>query len=198
LGTTLAFLDLFSKHPQKPVIHGTKVLVCALDAKFDELVKNDSNIYSQYYPLTTSSVFATINELLGEIKRRYDVVHLFVDVSPAGVITDRAGTDLVGTSLIQKCCESDVKLLWIASDNKADGYIQGFKGSSKPINLVMTINRDAPKFSNFLGALLSRMSSGKTMPTAWAEISPQTSRDPRHTELPATIFSAGRGAVILR
>jgi hypothetical protein len=194
----LGFLDLFSKHPQKGVIHSTKVLVCSLDAKFDELLKSDSSVYSQYYSLTTSSGFATINELLAEIRKRYDVVHLFADVSPSGVLTDRDGIDLFGTSLIQKCCESDVKLLWIASDNKPDGYIQGFKGSSKPINLVMTINRDAPKFSNFLSALLSRMSGGETMPIAWAAISTQMARDPRHTELPVTIFSAGRGAVILR
>lgn len=36
------------------------------------------------------------------------------------------------------CCDSDVKLLWVASDNKPEGYIKGFK-VAKPLNLVMAI-----------------------------------------------------------
>jgi len=188
--------DLFSKRPENEAIHRTKVLVCSLGAKFQELAEEDSPIYSKFYPLTTVSFFSTINELLESIKNKYDVVHLFVEVPADGILTDSTGNQIAGTTLVQKCCESDVKLLWIASDNKPDGYIKGFKGG--PINLVMTIKRNDSKFPHFLSALLTRMSSGEKMPTAWVAISPQTSRDSRHADLPATIFSAGRGGAILR
>jgi hypothetical protein len=66
------------------------------------------------------------------------------------------------------------------------------------LNLVMTINRNGPNFPNFLSKLLSRMSGGETMPTAWAALVPQTRHDLSHADLPATIFSAGRGSVKLR
>lgn len=192
----MGFRDLFTKRPQKSEVHGTKVLVCSLQPKFDELLKADSNIYSKFYSSTTAKAFTSIPELQGAI-RGHDIVHLFVDVSPTGLMTDGSGNELIGTELIERCCDSDVKLLWVASDNKPDGYIKGFK-VGKPLNLVMTINRNGPNFATFLGQLLSRMSGGETMPTAWAALLPQTSRDPRHAHLPSTIFSAGRGGVKLQ
>jgi len=192
----LGIRGLFTKSPQKLEVHGTKALVCGLYSKFDELIKADSSVYSQFYPSTTVTPTTGIRELLGTI-RGFDIVHLFADVSPTGIMADTKGNELVGTELIGKCCDSDVKLLWVASDNKPDGYIKGFK-VAKPLNLVMTINRNGPSFSTFLGQLLSRMSSGETMPTAWAALAPQTQHDPRQARLPATIFSAGRGGVKLR
>jgi hypothetical protein len=190
--------DLFAKRPQKEEIRNTKVLVCSLHARFEELLKADSNTYSQFYPLTTATHFAGIKELLDAIAGGYDIVHLFADLSPIGVLTDVGGNELMGTALIQKCCDSAVKLLWLASDNTPDAYIKGFKAAGKPLNLVMTINRNGLRFCTFLGQLLSRMSGGETMPNAWVSISPQTPHDPRHSDLPVTIFSAGRGTVKLR
>ena len=187
----MGFRDLFTKSPQKSEVHGTKVLVCSLQPKFDELLKADSTIYSKFYSSTTAKVFTSFHELLGAI-RGHDIVHLFVDVSPTGFMTDVSGNELIGTELIDRCCDADIKLLWVASDNKPDGYIQGFK-VVKPLNLVMTINRNGPNFATFLSQLLSRMSGGETMPAAWAALAPQTPRDPQHAHLPSTIFSAGRG-----
>jgi hypothetical protein len=191
----LGIRSLFTKSPQKLEVYGTKALVCGLHPKFDELIKDDSNVYSQFYPSTTVTPFTGIVELLGRM-RGFDIVHLFADVSPTGIMADTKGKELVGTDLIGKCCDSDVKLLWVASDNEPDGYIKGFK-VAKPLNLVMTINRNGASFSTFLGQLLSRMSSGETMPTAWAAVAPQTQHDPQQAHLPATIFSAGRGGVKL-
>jgi hypothetical protein len=192
----LRFRDLFTKSPQKAEVHGTKVLVCSLHPKFDELLKADGNVYSQFYPSTTVTACITILELLGAI-RGYDGVHLFADVSAAGFVTDGSGNELIGADLIDRCCDADIKLLWLASDNKPDGYIAGFK-VKKPLNLVMTLNRNGSNFDTFLRQLLSRMSRGETMPTAWAALSPQAPRDSRHAHLPSTIFSAGRGGVKLR
>jgi hypothetical protein len=192
----MGFRDLFARSSQKSEVHGTKSLLCTLHPKFDELLKTDSKVYSEFYPSTTVMPCTGIRELL-EAMKGSDIVHLFADVSPTGVMADTKGNELVGTELIEKCCNSDVKLLWIASDNKPDGYIKGFK-AAKPLNLVMTINRNGPNFAAFLAQLLSRMSRGETMPAAWAALAPQTPRDPGHAHLPATIFSAGRGSVKFR
>jgi len=138
----------------------------------------------------------TIHELLQTIGG-YDVVHLFVDVSPIGLMVDASANEISGTDLIEKCCDSGVKLLWVASDNKPEGYIKGFK-PVKPLNLVMTIHRNGPAFATFLGQLLSRMSGGEAMPNAWAPLAPQAAGDPHRDRLPATIFSAGSGGARFR
>ncbi len=192
----MGFRDLFTKSSRGTEVHATKVLVCGLDQKFSELIETDAKIYSQFYPTTTVTSCTTIPELLRTI-RGYDVVHLFVDVSPIGLMADASADELSGTDLIAKCCDSGVKLLWVASDNKPEGYIKGFK-PVKPLNLVMTIHRNDPDFAAFLGGLLSRMSGGEAMPNAWAALAPQIPGDPNHARLPATIFSAGLGSARFR
>ena len=193
----LAIRDLFSKRGEHEVV-GTKILLASLDPKFAELAKADSNCYSQFYHAPTVLVLESIPELLGTIDKGYDIVHLFCDVSPEGTISDGRGGKIVGTTVIQSCCNSDVKLLWVASENKAEGYIKGFKAAGKRLNLVMTVSRNGSKFPLFLEKLLSRMSMGETMPTAWVSISPQSPKDPRQQDSPGCIFSAGRAGVKLR
>jgi hypothetical protein len=109
------------------------------------------------------------------------------------MIADSAGNEITGTELIQRCGDADVKLFWLASDNKADGYTKNFKRSVKPMNLVMTLSRNGAAFSTFLGQLLNDMSSGTLMPNAWVAIVPQGNiNDPRHADKPGMIFFAGR------
>jgi hypothetical protein len=193
----LGIRNLFSKGGQDEVVDA-KILIASLDPKFLELMKVDSSCYSQFYHAPTVLVFEGIQELVGTIEKGYDIVHLFCDVSSDGTITDNHGAKVVGTTVIQSCCNSDVKLLWVASENKAEGYIKGFKAAGKRLNLVMTINRNGSKFQPFMEKLLSRMSMGETMPAAWVSISPQSPNDPRQQDSPACIFAAGRGGVKLR
>ena len=177
---------------------GSKVLVCSLDPKFAELLDADRNSYGRFYPTATAATFTSIKELSAAIGKGYDVIHLFCDASPEGIIAGGSGATITGTSLIQMCCDSGVKLLWIASENKPDAYIEGFKAGGKPLNLVMTIHRQGPKFSLFLEKLLSKMSLGETMPQAWVAISLQSPNDPSQKDSPVCIFAAGRAAVKLR
>jgi hypothetical protein len=169
-----------------------------LDPKFAEVANADCRCYSQFYPTPTESVFENAQELLAAIDKRYDVVHLFCDVTSHGNITDVQGRETAATSLIQSCSDSDVKLLWLASENKPEGYIKGFKAAQKPLNLVLTLDRKGSRFSSFLENLLRKMSAGETMPVAWVSLSPQNSNDPRNQDGPACIFAAGRGGVRLR
>jgi hypothetical protein len=197
-GEALGIKSLFSKQTREENVVGTKILVASLDPRFAELQKIDSTSYSRFYRTPTIAVFAGAQELLETIGMGYDIVHLFCDVSENGTIIGSNGTTSTGASLIQSCCDSDVKLLWVASENKPDGYIKGFRADGKRLNLVMTMSRNGSKFSTFLEKILSKMSAGETMPVAWVAVAPQSPQDPRHQESPACIFAAGRGGVKLR
>jgi hypothetical protein len=189
----LGLRDLF----RKDEVSGSKVLVCSFDAKFSELIKSDSEVYSSCYPSTTASEFSGIPHLKAALAQQPDIAHLFCDVSLDGVITDARGNTITGTELIELCCDSDVKLLWIASANKPEGYIKAFNPRGKRINLVMTLNRLGPNFSHFLGNLLAQMSLGEAMPVVWNQLCPQMPRS-AHPDAPECIFFAGRGGVRLR
>jgi hypothetical protein len=189
--------DLFKKRAQDEVF-GAKVLVAALDRKFAELVNADGRCYSQFYPTPAETIFEDAAGLLNAIGGGYDVVHLFCDVTQDGSIADSRGHKTPAMLLMQACADSDVKLLWVASENKPDGYIKGFKSSGKPLNLVLTIDRKNSRFTDFLQDLLRKMSAGETMPVAWVSLAPQSPEDPRSQNAPGCIFAAGRGAVRLR
>lgn len=185
----------------KDEIIGSKVLVCSIGNHFEPLVTSDGAIYAQFYSGTIKAIFATTSDLTAAIiRQRYDIVHLCCDISKSGVLQDGAGNvTTTGTELIQICCDAGVKLLWMASDNHADCYINGFQARRKRINLVMTINRKDPYFLKFLDKLLFRMSCGNRMPVAWADLWPQIpTRDSVDPNFPSLIFYAGRGGVKLR
>jgi hypothetical protein len=186
----------FSKR-QTDEVTGTKVLVCSLGQKFDKLLHDDRSSYARFYRAVTATDFSTIKQLSQAIEKKYDIVHLFCDVSPSGMVVDRRGNTITGTSLIEECADSDLKLLWMANENKPEGYIKGFKLAGKHINLVMTINRNGSKFSMFLEKLLSKLSRGETIPVAWAALAPQAPGQPQQ-DLPGCIFAAGRPGVKLR
>jgi hypothetical protein len=143
-----------------------------------------------------------VGVLLADLAFVLDIVHVFFcDVSADGKIIDQQRSNIDRTALIHDCGFTDVKLLWIASDNKPESYVRGFhlKGTSgKGLNLVMTIERKGPKFAKFLEQLLCKMSAGETMASAWASVASQNPRDPRNQNAPSRIFAAGRGGVSFR
>jgi hypothetical protein len=189
----MGFLDLF----RKDEVIGSRVLVCSLDAGFRDLMDADRHAYSQFYASTETAVFDASDGLIAALAKRYDIVHLFCDVLPDGKLADSSDSILTGTQLIQKCCESNVKLLWIASNNESDRYISGFNARAKRINLVMTLDRNGPKFSEFLEKLLFKIFYGDTLPVAWVALVPQRATA-EHANLPSCIFYAGRGGAKLR
>lgn len=190
----MGILDLFRKN--KDEVYGTRVLVCAIDGRFDDLLKEDSEIYGRYYRATTIALLPSIQSLLGCLEQKFDIVHLIADVTEAGTIRDASGREITGTELIQRCCDHEVKLLWAASDNPPERYIKGFGARGKHLNLVMTLERNGPNFSGFLEKMLSRMAYGETMPIVWNEICPQIPRS-ENKDAPKSIFSAGCGGVRL-
>jgi hypothetical protein len=187
-------MGLFDSFRKEEVV-GTKVLVCALDARFSALMNSDNQQYRRLYPATTATTFAGMQQLTEAIAQPYDVVHLYVDVSPDGKISDSSGTSLTGTQLIDAGCAANVKLLWIASDNKAENYSRNFDARGKKINLVQTIRRLGPYFPLFLGNLLEKISAGESVPKAWEDLNPKGG-DSVQPDTPECLFVSGRKVVL--
>jgi hypothetical protein len=193
-GHTMGILDLFREN--KDEVQGTRVLVCAVDDRFDDLLKEDSEVYGRYYRATTTAVLPSIQVLLGRLEQKFDIVHLIADLTETGTIRDASGREITATELIQRCCDHDVKLLWAASDNPPERYLNGFGARGKRLNLVLTLKRKGSNFPSFLRKILSRIAYGDTMPVAWNEICPQIPGS-EHKDAPESIFFAGRGGVRL-
>ncbi len=188
--------DLFTRRTQKTVT-GSKVLTSTIDPRFRESFDADSEVYMRHYRCVDALLLSGIAGLLGAIENSYDIVHLFSPLAPGGLLMDTGGMTLIGSELIERCCERDVKLLWIANENKAEDYVKGFRVAGKPLNLILTISRNGTRFTGFLDKLLSRIASGETLPVAWAALVPQAN-GPWQQDLPGCIFFAGRaGAKVL-
>jgi hypothetical protein len=183
------------RHPQQ-VVGESRVLVCALDSRFRESLDADSAVYLRHYRRTEAALFSGIGDLLRAIELGYDIIHLFSPLAPGGLLSDASAATLLGSDLIEKCCERDVKLLWIANDNKPDDYVKGFRAVGSPLNLIMTISRNKTYFGDFLENLLFRMSGGETLPIAWTALAPQAQGLWQEC-LPSCIFFAGRADVRL-
>jgi len=182
-------------HKKKDEVHGARVLVCAFAQRFEGLLKLDFDVYGQYYRATTTQLFPDIQALPARLEQKYDIVHLIADVAESGAIRDASGHEIMGTELVQRCCDQDVKLLWLASDNPP-GYTKGLGVRGKRLNLVMTLQRKGANFPNSLKEILSRMAYRETMPIAWHDICPQIPGS-EHKRAPESIFFAGRGGVKL-
>jgi hypothetical protein len=172
-----------------------EILICSLDHFYDEAFESDVESYSQHYHVDAIGA-ATIRCLLQAMARQYDVIHLLCRISDDGMLEDHAGATLSGRELIKSCCNTDVKLLWVAAENNADAYIKGFPAGGKPINVVMTISRNGKHFSSFLRQILGKVVRGEKLPVAWTALVPQTA-GPWQRDLPACIFVSGRSDVSL-
>jgi hypothetical protein len=194
----LGIRDLFKSRSKDDDTRATRVLVAALDQKFAELVSIDGRCYCAVYPDAKQKSFENVEGLLKAIGDGYEVIHLFCDVTADGEITGGQGRELSATDLIDGCCKSGVKLLWIASDNKPEAYVKGFKPAKKPLNMILTIERKNSRFPAFLEGLLRKMSQGETLPVSWVSLAPQNSNDPRNQEAPSCIFVAGLASARFR
>jgi hypothetical protein len=188
----MGLLDAF----RKDEVVGTRVLVCGLGPKFDELRKSDERVYKRFYPATTSMAAATLAELNEAVGQHHDIVHLFCDVDTQGAITDGAGARMTGAELLESSFDAGVKLLWIASDNFADPYNAGFKTKALKLNVVLTERRLGPNFSLFLDNLLTKLSGGESFAKAWSVVSKPEGKSVQ-PDVPHTIAALGRGGIVL-
>jgi len=193
-------MGIFDAFRKEDVV-GSKVLVCqlapAFTTKFDEYLDSDLRVYKRFYPAAASAKFTSVAELRGAVAHAYDVLHLFCDASAAGVISDPSGDRITGTELLKAAADAGVKLLWIASDNPQEAYDAGFKTKGLKINVVLTLRRLGPNTSFFLDNLFSKMAAGETLAKAW-QVAANPEGKSVQPDVPHTITSLGRGAVVLR
>ncbi|HUO14711.1 MAG TPA: hypothetical protein VMX38_06975 [Verrucomicrobiae bacterium] len=182
---------------RKDEVVGAKVLVCALDAKHEDLRERDERIYRRFYAATTSVVPSTVAELKQSLSQAYDIVHLLCDVNPEGALVDSSRAKLSGDDLLKTCVDAGVKLLWLGSDNFAEQYNAGFHPKGMKLNVILTERRLGPNFSLFLDGLLSKLSAGESVSKAWNVASKPEGKSVQ-PDVPHTITSLGRGSVILR
>jgi hypothetical protein len=186
---------------RKEEVTGTKVLVGQLGTgqgtKFDEDLKSDLRVYKRFYPAASSATFTTVAELRGAAAHSYDVLHLFCDIGPGGVITDASGDRVTGTELLAAAVNSGVKLFWIGNDNPQEVYDAGFKTKGLKINSVLTLRRLGSNTSLFLDNLLSKMQAGDSLSKAWS-VASQPAGKSVQPDVPHTISSLGRGAIVLK
>jgi hypothetical protein len=186
---------------RKEEITNSKVLVSQLGTaqgtRYDEEQKSDLRVYKRFYPAASSAVFTTVAELRGAIDHKYDILHLFCDIGPGGIITDASGDRLSGSDLLKSAVDAGVKLLWIGNDNPQEAYDAGFKTKGLKINTVLTLRRLGSNTSLFLDSLLAKMQSGETLAKAWS-IASQPEGKSVQPDVPHTISSLGRGSVVLK
>jgi hypothetical protein len=91
----MGIADLFKKR-NRDEISGTKVLVSSLDSKFSTLALADKSSYAKFYSVPSEQSFNGIEALLSAIRKGYDVVHLFCDVSVDGNIVEQNGGHISG------------------------------------------------------------------------------------------------------
>jgi len=193
-------MGIFDSFRKEEVI-GTKVLVGQMGTgqgtRFDEELKSDLRVYKRFYPAASSATFTTVAELRGAIDHKYDVLHLFCQLSTGSVITDASGDRLTGADLLKSAVDSGVKLLWIGNDNPQEAYDAGFKTKGLKLNAVLTLRRLGSNTSLFLDSLLAKMQSGETLAKAWS-IASQPEGKSVQPDVPHTISSLGRGSVVLK
>lgn len=189
----MGLLDAFRKDEVK----GTKVLIASLGAQFDDLLKGDERVYKRFYPAVVVLRQLHLADLKQTLAQHYDIVHLFCAVDAQGAIADDAGGRITGAELLQAAVAADVKLLWVASDNFAQPYQAGFNAKGSKLNVILTERRLGPNFSLFLDNLLTRLANGESFSKAW-NVAAKPEGKSVQPDVPHTITSLGRGAVVLR
>ena len=121
----MGILDL----SHKDEVRGAKVLVCALDNRFDDLLKGDAEVYGRYYRATTTTVFPGIQALLGGLEQKYDIVHLICDVSADGAIADTSGEEITGNATHSELLRSERKVIVVRQRQSTRTVHKGIRGA---------------------------------------------------------------------
>jgi hypothetical protein len=187
-------MNWFTRKKRDFTVTPTKVLVSAVGAenRLHSMAVSDGAIYSKHYSNVTLAPVDSLDSLIDKIKTDgFDIVHVLLNVNADGAVDQTpAGR------ILRACADTGVRLIFFASENSPEVYTSHFQSAN--IDLVMTIDRKEEKFLTFLDSLLQKMTSGKTVPSAWIELAPQTEHASEHEDVPSCIFAVGRGSVVLQ
>ena len=184
----VAILAFFMRRPVAPriVIKNPTLGVLDLASPSDSAsAAGDVKVLAPYFSAVKQSV---------DVSPRCDVLLLYCEMDSGGALR---GSRRRLREIIR---DTGATVVVVATEHPVDTYIAGAAqsdfGQANPVmaNLVMTLDRKGPVFSEFLGRLFAQMKRGVTMPVAWNKLAPQIP-GVEHKDVPQTIFACERGPV---
>jgi hypothetical protein len=139
-----------------------------------------------------ATIFSEVKNGAGYQVPNCDILFIYANVTSDGSIG--LGTNSTVRHLAQK---AGATITVVASSNPSANLLAAARlAGPKQANLVWTLDRKGEAFSRFFVELFTRMKKGRSMPVAWAAISPQVpSRKQQDLDLPETICQLEAGQV---
>jgi hypothetical protein len=132
------------------------------------------------------SLFANVRESASEVPR-CDVLFIYCTIHPDGSVVG----SLQPVREVIKNAGAYVAV--VAAENPPEAYVKGLgKKGDWSANIVMTLDRKDPKFSEFFARLFESMFNGRSMLLTWVQLAPQMPGR-EHPDAPGTIMAAEAG-----
>lgn len=174
LKTTLDQFEGKGTEARRQRVLGTRVLV-AVFGRDDELNKRaelDASKYKVYYPNVELRQSMDAQSFLVHLStEQYDVVHLLGKYDSRAIFKDETGFQLRLSDVRRACDYAQVKMLWLATENDLEVIKDNPVIHSPSFHFVVTKAR-GENFPKFLSGLLSRLSRGESLVTAWEAFVP--------------------------
>lgn len=154
---------------RKKKVSGTRILVAVLgDTKeMIDAADQDYNKYAVYYKNVERRRSMNAQEFLVLLSSEcFDIIHLHGRFDKRAVFQDSTGFQLRLRDVKRACEYSQVKLLWLASDNSLHYLRDNPVLNQPPFHLVLTSSR-GDNFPKFLSTLLARIARGESVMHAW-------------------------------
>lgn len=156
-------------------VSGTRILVAALgDSKeMIDAADQDYSKYAVYFKNVERKRSMNAQEFLVLLSSEcFDIIHLHGRFDRRAVFEDSTGFQLRLSDVKRACDYSQVKMLWLASDNNLHYLRDNPVLDRPPFHLVLTSSR-GENFPKFLSTLLARIARGESVISAWNSFVPQ-------------------------
>jgi eukaryotic-like serine/threonine-protein kinase len=154
---------------RKQKIEGTRILVAALGDDRDLIAgaEIDASKYELYYNRVELRKSMTAQEFIVLLSTdKFDVVHLHGFYDKECTFRDSTGFALRYSDIKRACDYAQVKLVWLASNNGLEPMKPYLEPENPSFHLILTSARGA-NFPKFLSSLLSRITRGELLSSAW-------------------------------
>jgi serine/threonine protein kinase len=155
-------------------ILGTKVLVAVFgrDEELNRRAELDATKYKVYYQNVELKQSMDAQSFLVHLStEQYDIVHLLGKYDNRAIFKDETGFQLRLGDVRRACDYARVKMLWLATENDLDVIKDNPVIHNPSFHFVVTKAR-GENFPKFLSGLLSRLSRGEGLVTAWEAFVP--------------------------
>jgi len=169
----LAVINYLRKRRIKKMeIDTPKVLMLKLGNDAEDFFEEDSNIYSSFGTSVAKFAAKNIDDVLSELSKGYQIIHLYVSLNEEGRILNFPGSKLLG-ELLNTLQTNGAAFTIVATDNSIAAYKMGNRSFSNKMNIVMTLDRKKGAFARYFSSFISELRRGKKISEAMAKLSPQ-------------------------